>query len=182
MKKIILGFLFLCAGTSHALFSGFQYEQQVTISSTGVSNILGTVNNFPVLFVSTNVVFSTAASVGHMTNNYDMVASSDPSCASQYWLNWDTETFNNGVAGSTVTAWVKIPVLSTATSVAATYYWCYGNSAITTYQGISTATWDSNFAGVWHLANGSTLNPNDSTVSQLVGTVVGSTVKLRMGK
>jgi hypothetical protein len=166
MKRLAALLVLLGASTASANFSGFTYEQAVTISSANVTNIFGTVTNFPVPFVSTNVVFSTATSGGHMTGNYDLVASSDPSCASQYWLDWDTETFNNGVAGSTFTAWVKIPVLTTATLTAATYYWCYGNSSITSYQGNSTSTWDSNFAAVYHLntlANDSTGNAGNLT-------------------
>lgn len=161
MKRLAALLALFVASTVSASFSGFTYEKVITISSTNVSNTLGTVVNFPVPFVSTDVVFSTASAGGHMTSNYDLVASSDPSCASQYWLNWDTETFNSGVAGSSFTAWVQLPVLTTATLTAATYYWCYGNSSITSYMGHSTATWDSNYKSVYHF------NDNASSVGKL---------------
>jgi hypothetical protein len=77
-------------------------------------------------------------------------------------LNVDTETVSN-VGVSTMNYWVKIPTLTTATLTAATFYAFYGNSGVTTYQGVSTNTWDSNYKGVWHLPNGSSLSGTDST-------------------
>ena len=48
-------------------------------------------------------------------------------------------------------------------------YMCYGNSSITTDQSNPTGVWDTNYKGVWHLGNGSTLSGTDAT-NQLNGT------------
>jgi hypothetical protein len=54
-------------------------------------------------------------------------------------------------------------------------YMCYGNAAITTYQGNDPATWNSAYKGVWHLNNiGATLSATDST-GYSNGTVTGAT-------
>jgi biopolymer transport protein ExbB len=55
----------------------------------------------------------------------------------------------------------------------AVVYVAYGNSALTS-DGSSTSTWDSNFKGVWHLPNGSSLTVNDSTSNAKNATNVGT--------
>src|SRR5438552_1444892 len=50
----------------------------------------------------------------------------------------------------------------------------YGSSATANDQQSSTGTWDSNFKGVWHLPNGTTLTPNDSTSNSNNGTLVNT--------
>ena len=174
MKRLAAIIVLFVTSTACASFSGFTYETAVAVSSANVLNISGTLTNFPMVFTSTAVTFSTSAAGGHLSNPnaFDIVASSDPSCASQYWLNWDTETVNNtGI--SSFTAWVQIPVMTTATLTAATFYWCYGNSSVTSYQGHSTATWDSNYLLVQHFAvMGSTMPELDSTSNAVNSTKV----------
>ena len=65
--------------------------------------------------------------------------------------------------------------LTTATLISATFYMCYGNSGITTYQGSSANTWDSNFQSVWHFANGTNLSAKDSTSHAVNGTITAAT-------
>lgn len=142
--------------------SGFTYRRTITISSANVMNVYGTLTDFPVLVSTTNVAYSTAAAGGKLANanGFDLIFSTADDCS--YKMNWDTETVNN--SGSVaMNVWVKVPVLTTATLTAATFYMCYGNSGVTTYQGVSTGTWDSNFKAVWHYSNGSALSLNDST-------------------
>ena len=69
-------------------------------------------------------------------------------------------------------AWVKIPTLSH--SVNTKFYLYYGNSKVTTNPS-STSTWDSNYLGVWHLPNRTTLTANDSTSNANNGTPDAST-------
>jgi hypothetical protein len=90
-------------------------------------------------------------------SGYDIIFTSDNGCATK--LNWETEYWD---ATGKVSYWVKIPNLShTADN---SLYVCVGNSAITTDQSNRTATWASQFAGVWHFAaNGSNANLTDST-------------------
>src|SRR5207244_2744839 len=66
-------------------------------------------------------------------------------------------------------AWVKLPLISHISDTP--FYACYGNSAITTDQSAKSATWDTNFVGVWHLGNGVTLSTADSTTNANNGTV-----------
>ena len=98
-----------------------------------------------------------------------MVWSTRSDCA--YLLNWDTETYNAST-GQLIT-WVKIPTLSH--TVDTTLTMCYGDLVITTYQGISTATWNSNYLAVWHFRDGSTLSTNDATNNGYNGTNGGDT-------
>lgn len=173
MKKILALLVLFSAAPSWATFSGYTYRRTVTISSTNVSNVISTVTNIPILFSTSDVTLSTIVAGGHLSNavGYDLVFSTQSDCSSL--LFWDTETVN--VTGmSTFTAWVNIPVLTTTTAIAGTYYVCYGNSGISTYQGHSTATWDANYEGVFHLGNGTTLNARDSTLHGSTGAISGA--------
>jgi hypothetical protein len=51
----------------------------------------------------------------------------------------------------------------------------YGDSSISTNQSNQTAVWDSNYKGVWHLPNGSSLTANDSSSNGNNGTITGAT-------
>jgi hypothetical protein len=174
MKKV-LALLFL-ASSAHAVCSGYANQRQLTISTFSVTvpqmvtNVFGTVSNFPVLVTTTSVIYSTAAGTGQLlnSNGYDLTYSADNACATM--LNFDTETVIVAGIQSVYNAWVQVPTLSTATATAATFYQNWGNAAITSYVGHSTGVWDSSFTGVYHLANGTTLNLNDSTSNGNAGT------------
>lgn len=158
MKRLI-PLLFL-ATTASASFSGYTYQRTITISHTQVSTFTATYSNIPVLVSTNDVAVSTNVVGGHLSNSndFDLIFSTMNDCS--FLLNWDTETVNNtGI--STMTVWVNIPSISSTTDTI--FYMCYGNAATTTYLGHSTATWDSNFKGVYHLPNGATLGLLDST-------------------
>ena len=167
MRRIAL--LLLMASPSWATYS---YTRTLTIDHTKVSTGQGTYSNFPVLVsIAGDITLSTQSTGGHLLNSsgFDIVFSTkDSSCS--YLLNWDTETINSTGYG-TLNAWVNIPSISSTTDTV--FYMCYGNSGITTYQGYSTGTWDSNYKGVWHFPNGTTLTTNDSTSGGHTGTVNG---------
>ena len=61
-------------------------------------------------------------------------------------------------------------------------YMCYGNSAVTTYQGNDGGTWDNNYEGVWHLSNGTGLSPVDSTSNSNNGVLSASNPTATAGK
>jgi len=171
MRRIALitGFIALVGTSSYATYSGYTYQRQITIPSANVFNASGTLTNFPVLISTVSVTYSTAAAGGRFSNSngFDSIFSTKTDCSVS--LSHDTETYNN--TGSTyTTVWVKVPVLDTATLNAATFYWCYGNSAITTYQGVSTNTWDSSYMGVYHMADNTTLSLKDSTSNGITAT------------
>lgn len=174
MKRLI-PFLFL-ATTASASFSGYTYQSTLTVSSANVSNVFGTINNFPVLVSTSMPQISTTVGSGGQLNSsgMDLIFSTMSNCS--FNLHWDTETVEN-VGISTFNAWVNIPVLTTATPTAATFYMCWGNSGITTYQGISTATWDANYVAVYHMndkaANGVI---HDATSNGLNITTVNNTI------
>ncbi len=86
----------------------------------------------------------------HVLNasGYDIVFSTDSTCATGL-LNWETEKY---VASTgELLAWVNFTSISSSTDTS--IYMCYGNSAISTFQGGSTgAAWDGNYASVYHLS------------------------------
>src|SRR5206468_3593643 len=115
--------------------------------------------NFPLVFMGTYSYLATTGNGGGVTNasGYDIVFTTNTSGSTI--LNHEIETYN-GTTGA-VNMWVQIPTLSHTTDTV--FYVCYGNSAVTTSQEHATAVWDSNYKGVWHLPNGTTLTANDST-------------------
>lgn len=135
----------------------YNYTTPLIINHAQVS---GSISNFPVLLSTNSVLLSTASAGGHMLTAYDLVFSTFSDC--HYLLHWDSETVNATGSGQ-LNYWVNVPSVSSTTDTV--FYSCYGNAAITSYRGISTATWDSNYGAVWHLPNGTTLNANDSTVN-----------------
>lgn len=152
-----------------ASFSGYTYSRPITIYHSQVPNTDQT--NFPVLISTTLAQLATTSNGGHVQNSsgYDIVFSTMSDCS--FLLNWDTETYTASTGN--VIAWVKVPTVSHTTDTSLTM--CYGNSSVTTYQGNSTGTWDSNFQGVWHLPNGSTLSALDSTNRRVNGTITTPT-------
>ncbi len=114
--------------------------------------------NFPVLVSVTDVGLKTTGNGGNVTsaNGYDIRPYVDSGLTVP--LTYELE-FYDGAAG-TLVMWVLISSLSSVSDTV--FYLRYGDSSITT-DGSSTSTWDSNFLGVWHLGNGTTLSLSDST-------------------
>ena len=83
-------------------------------------------------------------------------------------LNYEIESYASSTGN--LVAWVSIPLL-TATSDY-TIYEYFGNSSAPaeTTSNIQN-TWDSNYKGIWHLPNGTTLTANDSTSNANNGTL-----------
>ncbi len=133
--------------------------------------------DFPVLVRVTNLNFALIASGGHVNNSTtsngqtvpaDLAFFSDQSLATV--LKFEIESWNS-TTGALV-AWVKIPTLShTADTV---FYVGYDDPAVTTFQGDVNGTWNSNFKGVWHLPNGTTLAAADSTSGLHTGAITNT--------
>ena len=85
-------------------------------------------------------------------------------------LNYEIESYSSTTGQ--VIAWVQIPSLST--TVDTLIYMYYGNPSATNQQN-GPGVWDSNFRAVYHLANGTALNTNDSTGNANNGTDAGAT-------
>jgi hypothetical protein len=78
--------------------------------------------------------------------------------------------FFDGATGK-VEMHVNIPTLSHTSDTV--IYLAFGDSSIST-DGSSNGTWDSNFQGVYHLKDGTTLSGNDSTATPANGTLVNT--------
>jgi len=138
--------------------NSYIYHRTITIAHTKVPNTDQT--NFPALFNSTDSLLKTVANGGHVqnANGYDIIFTSD--AAGTVKLDHEIEYYN-ATTGQFV-AWLPSPTLSHTTDTV--IYLFYGNSGITTSQENKTAVWDSNFKGVWHLAdNAANTTVKDST-------------------
>ncbi len=160
----------------------YSYKRAITINHALVSS--ADQANFPVLLNITDPTLATSANGGHVlsSNGYDLILTSDSACSTK--LNWETNKYDP-VAGTWI-VWFKQPVLSHSTNT--TVYVCYGNPAIVTQQSPSTtAVWNSNYLGVYHLesltadstANANSLtNPNASFITQTSGGLIGGAAHL----
>ncbi len=149
--------------------NGYSYVRAITIDHTRVPNT--DQMNFPFLFNTSDPMLKTTANNGHVANanGYDIIFTSDP--AGQNRLPYEMEEYNP--ASGQVVAWVQIPDLSHTSDT--TIYLFYGNPNVTTSQQNRSGVWDSNFMGVWHLANGTVLSTSDSTTNLNNGTDYGAT-------
>src|SRR5579863_4651657 len=145
--------------------NGYTYSRAITIDHTRVPNTDQT--NFPVLISNTYSYLATAANGGNVTNanGYDITFTSDAAGTSP--LAFEQEFYSPSTGK--VSYWVKVPMLSHTTDTV--IYMFYGNPSVTTDQSNKMAVWDSNYAGVWHLPNGSTLSASDSTSNANNGTI-----------
>jgi YD repeat-containing protein len=124
-----------------------------------------------VLISGTYSYLATTGNGGNVTssNGYDIMFTSDP--AGTNILPFEQESYNASTGA--VIYWVKVPTVSHTTDTV--IYMFYGNPGITTDQSNRNAVWDSNYMGVWHLPNGTTLNTNDSTANGNNFTISGAT-------
>jgi RHS repeat-associated protein len=148
--------------------NGYSYRRAVTIDHNKVPNTDQT--NFPILISGTYSYLATTTNGGNVqnANGFDVIFTSDVNCATK--LSHEVESYS--ATSGAVNYWIKVPLLSHTTDT--TIYLCYGNAGVTTDQSTKTAVWDANYKGVWHLANGSTLNATDSTASSNNGTISGA--------
>lgn len=146
----------------------FAYKRSITIDHTkcGSSNS----SNFPVLVSFTDATFKVVGSGGHVqnSNGYDICFYSDSALTSA--LFWEIERYIS-TTGELI-AWVKAPTVSS--SVDTVIYVGYGDSGISTFQSTATSTWDTNYNGVWHFPDGTTLGLLDSTSNAANGTNVNT--------
>jgi YD repeat-containing protein len=147
----------------------FSYHRPITISHAQVPNT--DQSNFPVLISGAYSYLATVANGGKVQSagGYDIIFTTD--AAGTVKLNHEIETYDP--ATGTVRFWVAVPTLSHTTDTV--IYMHYGDSTITASQENKAGVWDSNYVGVWHLANGATLSAADSTGNQNNGTNNGAT-------
>lgn len=146
----------------------FSYYKTVTIDHTKVPS---TQTNFPVLVSVTDADLKTVGNGGYVQNSsgYDIGFYSDSGLTTK--LDWETERYI--ATTGEVVYWVRIASLSSSTDTV--FYMAFGDSGISTDQSNKTGVWDSNFKGVWHLPDGTTLGVTDSTSNANNGTNSGAT-------
>lgn len=138
------------------------YRKPITISNSMVADTNQT--NFPVLIY----LASDSDIASHAQSDGDdiMFTSSDGTTK----LSHEIEKYTS--ATGQLYAWVKIPTLSASSNT--TLYMYYGNDSCSSQQN-ATGVWDSNYKGVWHMPNGTTLTANDATSNANNGTIYGAT-------
>lgn len=144
----------------------FAYKATITVDYTKVPS---TQTDFPVLVALTDTTLKTVANGGQVqnANGYDIRFYSDSSLTAA--LSFELESYT-GTTGAIV-FWVKIPSLSSSSPTV--FYMGYGDASLNT-NASSTAVWDTNFKGVWHLKDGSSLVLTDSTANAANGTNVNT--------
>ncbi len=166
------------AGSAHA---GYGFSRSLTIDKTKVPNTDQT--DFPVLFCFNGAAapcnngslavanLKTVGNGGKVTNSsgFDIVFGSDSACTATLY-KFEIERYI-ATTGESI-FWVKIPTVATATNTIV--YICYGNAAISTFQGDINGTWNSAYKRVYHFPNGTTLSYADSTVNAANGTAVNT--------
>jgi len=142
----------------------FGYYSPVTVNAAQVPSAQ---TNFPMLVSYTDARLKTVGNGGHVQNAngydirpYDGIGGSA--------MTFELERYN--ASTGEVIMWVLVP----SCDVGSIVYLYYGDATIST-NGSSTSTWNSNFKGVWHLPDGTTLGALDSVSSPVNGTVTGAT-------
>lgn len=151
-------------------WGAFGYYRSLTVDHTKVSTT--DQSNFPILVSGTYSYLATEANGGKVKNSsgYDIGFYSNADCSTGK-LDWETVLYT-GTTGA-VNYRVRIPTLSSSSDTV--IYLCYADAGISTDQSNKTGVWDSNYRGVWHLPDGSTLTATDSTTYGRNGTITGAT-------
>lgn len=126
----------------------WNHRKTITIDHTKVA---ATSTNFPVLISLTDSSLQANAS----STGADILFTASDGLTK---LNYERGNYSSSTGQ--LVAWVQIPSLSATSDT--TIYMYYGNSSATDQQNAS-GTWNSNYLGVWHLPNGTTLSVSDST-------------------
>jgi hypothetical protein len=114
------------------------HRKNITIDK---SRVVGTHTDFPVLI---NFTSDSDLATYAKTNGQDILFTDSGGTSK---LSHEIELYQSGSGG--LTAWVKIPSLSSSANK--TIYMYYGNSAATP-QWQNTSTWNSGYKAVWHLS------------------------------
>lgn len=146
--------------------TNWDYRKSIVVDG---SQITGDLTDFPVL-VS---LASDASLQSNAQSDGDDILFVDESGTQ---LKHEIEKYDSSTGA--LTAWVKIPTLTTGNDV--TIFMYYGNSSVSS-QADPTNVWDSTFKGIWHMPN-SASSLLDSTVNDKDGTALGSPTLTDSGK
>ena len=150
-----------CNISSTVCNSSWLARRKITLNNSASAENL---TDFPVLvqLTSSNIDFTKVKDAGADIRFVDADGTTG--------LSYEIEKWDE--AGTSY-IWVKVPQIDTASSTDYIYMY-YNNTAVTDNQAV-TSVWDSNFAQVWHLPNGTSLTANDSTSNAKNGTISGPT-------
>ena len=174
---VTAGFFWTQYKTQAGFGNGYSYRKVINFSCAKIS---ATQTNFPVLISGTYSYLATSANGGKVQNTVaqsgggstltvpaDAIFTSDFAGNSTIPFEWETYASTTGASN----VWIQVPTLACGVPI----YLFYGNTSVSTYQGNVNGTWDSNFKGVYHLPDGTTLSAKDSTSNAANGTVNGPT-------
>lgn len=177
---LFFALFFLLSHKSLASYNGYAFERQININSSKVSPITNTstLANFPIL-VSVTIPDLMASSLGGSIENVDssgrpldLIFSPTAGCTASS-TGWEIENYNP--ATGELEAWVNNGAISPSSGL--TFYMCYGNSSVTSFQGSSTAVWDANYQDVYHLKEATGTNAADSTSNATTATQQNSPIQ-----
>src|SRR4051812_9190938 len=168
MKSILILALFALPAAA-AFPNGYAYCKVVTtqhIMVSGTSDLA----NYPLTVALTDSDLKSAANGGLVNNASGHDIGFYPDCSgSGTALKWELDAYNPAIGA--IVAHVLRPTLSHLTDDAIGMY--YGGS-FSTFQSSAPAVWNTNYKGVWHFPNGSTLSLADSTGAS-AATNIGAT-------
>ncbi|MFW9853412.1 MAG: DUF2341 domain-containing protein [Candidatus Thorarchaeota archaeon] len=148
-------------------FPWLSYKKDLTINSNAIS---GTLDNFPLLVRLDDTDLASSSIV--QDDGDDIAFADDLGNRLDHEIEFFDKTHNSSYAR--LVAWVRIPYLSNITETTISMY--YG-SLLTGPQENPAGVWDSNFKGIWHLNEISSIGPpqiRDSTDYSNDGYTYGS--------
>jgi hypothetical protein len=149
--------------------NGYAYCKLVT---TSVAMVGGTsdLTDYPLTVVLTDADLRTVGNGGlvNNVNGYDI--GFYPDCSgSGAPLKWEMESYS--AASGTIAAHVLRPTLShTKNDTIGMFF----GGAFNSFQSTAAAVWNTNYKGVWHLGDGTTLSAKDSTSNINNGTTANA--------
>ena len=164
MRRIVLAVL-ACGATAWGQCpSSYAAQRSITVNG---GQVTGTLTNFTMLVLNPTSGqadpnnLKTTANGGRVTssNGYDIIFVDAGGALLPF------ELVGHGGAGNSYSAssgnaefWVEAPSIATGSSI----YMCYGNAAVTTYQGNDAGAWNAAVRGVWHFGTASSFSSTDS--------------------
>ncbi len=148
MKKplafVILSCLCFISSLSLAQPAGYSYVKEIIIHESQIPDGAA-LSNFPLLYKVTDPDMRTVANGGHVQDNsgHDIIFYLN-ACDTK--LDHQLESYNP-VTGE-LTAWVRIPSLSSTSNTR--IYTYYGNNTVAASTS-TNAVWDNTYSAVWHL-------------------------------
>ncbi len=154
---LVLGLL--AGGRAQAAFG---YRMDITLDRTRVGNTGAptTLSNYPLLLDITSNNLRTTGNGGRVrsANGYDIAffGEDTTTCAGTAPCTFSYEIESYTATTGHIIAWVNIPALNTVSASSNQVIIVkYGDATITTNPS-STATWNANFKGVWHMTQTAT--------------------------